>query len=111
MTKPSNDFSIGTQSESLTHDLDHVFAANRCGNRAAAIAGSNRAPRLRKIGVGPDPQQSIRIIGLLFISVAESDLTLQIGLVLAILVVSLVLFVSEKLRMDLIALMVLGMLV
>lgn len=38
-------------------------------------------------------------------------MTLQIGLVLAILVMSLVLFVSEKLRMDLIALMVLGMLV
>ena len=38
-------------------------------------------------------------------------MTLQIGIVLAILVVSLVLFVSEKLRMDLIALMVLGMLV
>ncbi len=38
-------------------------------------------------------------------------MTLQIGLVLAILVVSLMLFVSEKLRMDLIALMVLGTLV
>ncbi len=38
-------------------------------------------------------------------------MTLQIGLVLAILAVSLVLFVSEKLRMDLIALMVLGTLV
>ncbi len=37
-------------------------------------------------------------------------MTLQIGLVLAILAISLVLFVSEKLRMDLIALMVLGML-
>ena len=38
-------------------------------------------------------------------------MTFQIGLVLAILVVSLVLFVSEKIRMDLIALMVLGALV
>jgi di/tricarboxylate transporter len=38
-------------------------------------------------------------------------LTLQIGLVLFILVASLVLFVSEKIRMDLIALMVLGTLV
>ena len=38
-------------------------------------------------------------------------MTLQIGLVLFILVVSLVLFVSEKIRMDLIALMVLGTLV
>jgi di/tricarboxylate transporter len=38
-------------------------------------------------------------------------LTLQIGLVLTILVASLVLFLSEKLRMDLIALMVLGSLV
>jgi di/tricarboxylate transporter len=38
-------------------------------------------------------------------------LTIQIGLVLAILAVSLVLFVTEKIRMDLIALMVLGTLV
>ena len=38
-------------------------------------------------------------------------MTIQIGLVLAILVVSLVLFVSEKIRMDLVALMVLGTLV
>ena len=38
-------------------------------------------------------------------------MTIQIGLVLAILAVSLVLFVTEKIRMDLIALMVLGTLV
>lgn len=38
-------------------------------------------------------------------------MTIQIGLVLSILAVSLVLFVSEKIRMDLIALMVLGTLV
>jgi len=38
-------------------------------------------------------------------------LTIQIGLVLAILAASLVLFVTEKIRMDLIALMVLGTLV
>jgi len=38
-------------------------------------------------------------------------LTLEIGLVLAILLISLVLFVSEKIRMDVIALMVLGSLV
>ena len=38
-------------------------------------------------------------------------MTIQIGLVLAILAVSVVLFVSEKIRMDLVALMVLGTLV
>jgi di/tricarboxylate transporter len=38
-------------------------------------------------------------------------LTIQIGLVLAILIASMVLFVSEKIRMDLVALMVLGTLV
>ncbi|MCZ6585114.1 MAG: SLC13 family permease [Gammaproteobacteria bacterium] len=38
-------------------------------------------------------------------------MTIQIGLVFAILIVSLVLFVSEKIRMDLVALMVLGTLV
>ena len=39
------------------------------------------------------------------------QLTLEIGLVLAILIVSLALFVSEKLRMDVIALLVMGSLV
>ena len=38
-------------------------------------------------------------------------MTIQIGLVLAILIASMVLFVSEKIRMDLVALMVLGTLV
>ena len=35
-------------------------------------------------------------------------MTLQIGLVLGILGISLILFISEKIRMDVIALMVLG---
>ena len=44
-------------------------------------------------------------------SAGELILTFEIGLVLTILLISLALFVSEKIRMDVIALMVLGTLV